>query len=99
MLSFRIFQSNHTPLLRAKPYIFAKLYILHMQNYMFCTRYILLHMQKTYTCAKHVVLYMQKYMFCITYEKLYILNKKGRAFPEEAPTTKITTDTAFVVCV
>ena len=30
-------------------------------------------------------------MFCITYEKLYILNKKRRAFHEEAPTTKITT--------
>ena len=27
-------------------FTFAKLYILHMQNYMFCTRYILLHMQK-----------------------------------------------------
>ena len=27
-------------------------------------------------------------MFCITYEKLYILNKKRRAFHEEAPTTK-----------
>ena len=33
-------------MLRAKPYTFAKQYILHMQNYMFCTRYILLHMQK-----------------------------------------------------
>ena len=54
---------------------------------------------KTYTCAKHIVLHMQKYMFCITYEKLYILNKKRRAFREEAPTTKITTDTAFVFCV
>ena len=43
---------------------------------------------------------MQKYVFCITYEKLYILNKKRRAFHEEAPTTKnkITTDTAFVFC-
>ena len=39
---------------------------------------------------------MQKYMFCITYEKLFILNKKRRVFHEEAPTTKITTDTAFV---
>ena len=69
---------------------------------MFCTRYmyILLHMQKVCTCAKHIVLHMQKYMFCITYEKLYIiLNKKRRAFHEEAPTTKITTDTAFVFCV
>ena len=54
---------------------------------------------KTYTCAKHIVLYMQKYMFCITYEKLYVLNKKRRAFHEEAPATKITTDTAFVFCV
>ena len=35
-------------------------------------------------------------MFCITYKKLYILNKKRRAFHEEAPTTKITTDSAFV---
>ena len=35
-------------------------------------------------------------MFCITYEKLYILNKKQHAFHEEAPTSKITTDTAFV---
>ena len=26
----------------------------------------------------------------------YILNKKRRAFHEETPTTKITTDTAFV---
>ena len=42
---------------------------------------------------------MQKYMFCITYEKLYILNKKRRTFHEEAPTTKITTDSAFVFCV
>ena len=54
---------------------------------------------KTYTCAKHIVLHKQNYMFCITYEKLYILNKKRRAFHEEAPTTKITTDTAFVFCV
>ena len=37
---------------------------------------------------------MQKYIFCITYEKLYILNKKRRAFHEEAPTTNITTDIA-----
>ena len=46
--------------LRAKPYTFAKLhvYILHMQNYMFCTKYLLLHMQYIlYTCAKHIVLY------------------------------------------
>ena len=27
-------------------YIRKTIYILHMQNYMFCTRYILLHMQK-----------------------------------------------------
>ena len=27
-------------------------------------------------------------MFCITYEKLHILNKKRRAFYEEAPTTE-----------
>ena len=55
----------------------------------------------TYTCAKHIVLHMQNYMFCITYEKLFIFNKKRRAFHEEAPTTKITTDrpTAFVFCV
>ena len=42
---------------------------------------------------------MQKYMFCITYEKLYVLNKNRGAFHEEAPTTKITTDNAFVFCV
>ena len=87
-------------MLRAKPYTFAKLYILHMQNYMFCTRYVYTFAYaKTYTCAKHIVLHMQRYMFCITYEKLYILNKKRCAFHEEAPTTKITTDTAFVFCV
>ena len=51
---------------------------------------------KIYTCAKHTVLHMQKYMVCITYEKLYILNKKQRAFHDEAPTTKINIDTAFV---
>ena len=39
---------------------------------------------------------MQKHMFCITYEKLYILNTKRRAFHEEAPTTKITTDVLHV---
>ena len=40
------FQFDNFELLRAKPYTFAKLHILHMENYMFCTRYILLHMQK-----------------------------------------------------
>ena len=66
----------------AKPYVLYKVYTFAYA--------------KTYTCAKHIVLHMQKHMFCITYEKLYILNKKRRAFHEEAPTTKITTDTAFV---
>ena len=33
-------------------------------------------------------------MFCITYAKLHILLKR-RAFHEEVPTTKITTDTAY----
>ena len=42
---------------------------------------------------------MQNYMFCLTYEKLHILNKKRRAFYEEARTTKITRDTVFVFCV
>ena len=60
----------------------AKLYVL----YKICT----FAYAKTYTCAKHIVLHMQNYMFCITYKKLYILNKKRRAFHEEAPTTKIT---------
>ena len=72
-------------------FAYAKLYVLY-KVYTFAYA-------KTYTCAKHIVLHMQKYMFCITYEKLYILNKKRRAFHEEAPTTKITTDTAFVFCV
>ena len=69
-----------------------------MQNYMFCTRLYTFAYAKTCTCAKHIVLYMQKYMFCITYENLYILNKKRHAFHEEAPTTKLTTNTAFVFC-
>ena len=64
-------------MLRAKPYTFAKLYVLHMQNYMFCTRFIILHMQKHNTFAKHIFLHMQNYMFCLTYEKLYILNEKA----------------------
>ena len=72
-------------------FAYAKLYVLYK---VYTSDYA-----KTYTCAKHIVLHMQKYMFCITYEKLYILNKKRRAFHEEAPTTKITTDTAFVFCV
>ena len=75
-------------------FAYAKLYVLY-KVYTF-------PYAKRYTCAKHIVLHMQKYMFCITYEKLYILNKKRRAFHEEAPTTKITTDTTFVcgcVCV
>ena len=40
------FSINDWSLLRAKPCTFVKLYILHMQNYMFCTRYMRLHMQK-----------------------------------------------------
>ena len=70
-------------------FAYAKLYVLY-KVYTFAYA-------KTYTCAKHIVLHMRTYMFCITYEKLYILNKKRRAFHEEAPTTKITTDTAFVL--
>ena len=54
---------------------------------------------KLYVLYKVYTFAYGKYMFCITYEKLYILNKKRRAFHEEAPTTKITTDTAFVFCV
>ena len=46
-------------------------------------------MQKHILVQNILVLHMQKYMFCITYEKLYILNKKRRAFHEEASTTKI----------
>ena len=65
---------------------------------MFCTRYILLHMQK-HILVQNIVLHVQKYLFCITYEKLYILNKKRRTFHEKAPTTKITTGSAFVFCV
>ena len=66
-----------------------------MQNYVLYKVYTFAY-AKTYTCAKHIVLHMQNYMFCLTYEKLYMLNKKRRAFHEEASTTKITTDTAFV---
>ena len=72
-------------------FAYAKLYVLY-KVYTFAYA-------KTCTCAKHIVLHMQKYTFCIAYEKLYILNKKRRAFHEEAPTNKITTDTAFVFCV
>ena len=68
-------------------FAYAKLYVLY-KVYTFTYA-------KTYACAKHIVLHMQNYMFSITYEKLYILNKKRRAFHEEAPTTKITTDTAL----
>ena len=82
--------------LRAKPYTFAKLYILHMQNYYVLYKVYTFAYAKTYTCEKHIILHMQNIWFCITYEKLYILNKKRRAFHEEAPTTKIITDTAFV---
>ena len=83
-------------MLRAKPYTFAKLYILHMQKLYVLYKAYTFAYAKTYTCVKLIVLHMQKYMFCITYEKLYILNKKRRAFHEEAPTTKINTDIAFV---
>ena len=65
-------------------FAYAKLYVLYK---VYTSAYA-----KTFTCAKHIVLHMQKYMFRITYEKLYILNKKRRAFHEEAPTTEITTD-------
>ena len=69
-------------------FAYAELYVLY-NVYTFAY-------SKTYTSAKHIVLHMQKYMFCITYEKLYILNKKRRTFHEEALTTKIITDSAFV---
>ena len=72
-------------------FAYAKLYVLY-KVYTFAYA-------KTYTCTKYIVLHMQKYMFCKIYEKLYILNKKRRAFHEETPTTKITTDNAFVFCV
>ena len=72
-------------------FAYAKLYVLY-KVYTFAYA-------KIYTCAKHIVLHMQNYMFCITYEKLYILNKKRLALHEEAPTTKFTTDTAFIFCV
>ena len=60
------------PLLRAKPYTFAKLYVLHMQNYMFCTRYILLHMQK------HILL--QNMYFCICKTICFALLMKNCIF-------------------
>ena len=70
------FMEKLKAVLRAKPYTFAKLYILHMQNYVLCTVYTFAY-AKTYTFAKHIVLHMQNYMFCLTNEKLHILNKKA----------------------
>ena len=60
-----------------------------MQNYIFCICKNI-YLCKTYSFA-HVRIYVLH-----NFEKLYTLNKKRCAFHEEAPTTKITTDTAFV---
>ena len=75
-------------------YICKTIYFVYAKLYVLCTVYTFAY-AKTYTFAKHIYLHMQNYMFCLTYEKLHILNKKRRAFYEEARTTKITRDTVL----